>query len=161
MFFIIFGIINKSKVKWVGKLYNSNTIFWILIGWVIFGFITKLDYTMRWGCIVRFEPIFSGQNILFTSIALFLLFLGAYLTPKKTGLLILIFELIIWLNKLLFIKGGYVVGVVGGPDISILLYDLLALTLRLLLMNFLLKLNLKNLYLFIVAFLILILKGFV
>ncbi len=156
--FIIFGVLNKSKIKWVNQINDSNFIFWILISWIIFGFFAKLDYTNQWGCFAIHEPVFSRENILFSSISLFLLFLGVYLIPKKLGYVILIFEVFIWLFKLFLIKGGYIIGVTGGPDIIILWYDFSALILRLLLIKSLFELNLKNIYIFILVILIMILK---
>jgi hypothetical protein len=130
---IVFGIICGyeaiSKKRIVGQLINLKIIFYFLLLWNVIGFILKLDYTRQIGCIIMPEPIFSIPNIAFFLFSTSLLLIGKT-RIDKVGTLILLCELVIWIFKFLFIKGGYSVGYGGVPQYEILCFDIIAVLLR-------------------------------
>jgi len=110
---------------------NEKSGFKFLIGWIIFGFLARLDYSDRWGCIVQFEPIFEPINILFSTISFGLVFWAFKTNNKALKKILCLTELMYWVAKLLVFKGGYSVGFIGGVEDTILFYDLIAFFLRL------------------------------
>ena len=143
---------------WVDRLSNSITTYAILIGWTIFGFFNNLDYTQDWGCIVSSEPIFSTENIFYSGITIGLLSIGVFIPLRSVGKVLLACELLFWLYKLFFIKGGYVVGFGGIPSSSVLAFDSIALTLRLIIINQICRLNIKPIFLLVIGFIFMVLK---
>lgn len=140
------------------KIKNPTTTFWILIGWSVFGFFTNLDYTDQWGCSIVDESIFSELNIFYSGLSLLLLLVGFLIPFRQIRYLILIGELIFWIYKLMIIKGGYSVGFGGVPSLSVLIFDIVALTLRLLLIKQIFALKFNSLYLLIPTFIIISVK---
>jgi len=131
-FLMIVGFLIKVilKFKDFGIKWNEDTGFKMLLGWVIFGFLTRLDYTTAAGCLSWAEPILEPRNILFSTIS-FLLIIWAFKTKNiNTRKIIIGAELIYWVTKLMIFKGGYNVGFGSVPDITIVFYDLIAIALR-------------------------------
>lgn len=122
-----------SKWKSVRLLSSPLAIYIALMLWTLAGFVFVLDNSMSFGCIAGSgsNRVLNSQNIGYSSISLLLLSVG-YFLPGKNAWIILFFELLYWLIKLLFIKGGYAVGLGGVPDLSVVFFDSVALTLRLL-----------------------------
>jgi len=58
-------------------------------------------------------------------------------------------ELLYWLLKLFNWKGGYAVGLAGVPAFSVLFFDMIALCLRLMLLNASLQFKFSNNYILI------------
>jgi hypothetical protein len=135
----------------------SQFIFYSLVLWSIIGFYSELENTTQYGCIID-DYVFSFRNIAFSSLSLALLFRGFFSHPQRTGLIFIAGEFIFWLYKLLFLKGGYVVGIAGTTPENIVLYDFVALTLRLLLLKHFLALPVNKLYVPVVAVVIMVLK---
>ncbi|PHQ29225.1 hypothetical protein [Leeuwenhoekiella nanhaiensis] len=159
---ILFNLneIRRRSIRlWEAFSAKPKTLYLLLIGWTIFGFFTKLDYTLLWGCIVSYEPTFSTENIFFSGTAIGLLSFGVFIPKKQVGVLLLFAELLFWLFKLFFIKGGYVVGI-GGPSYDVLTFDFIALSLRLLLLKQLGLLPVRIFKVLILVFLIMLLKIF-
>jgi hypothetical protein len=165
--FILFGILSSlgwllrlkySEEKWFNRLCEQRTVFGILLCWTLFGFLTNLDYNHNWGCMSASEPIFSKENILFSFSSLIFLSLGFLMSSRKIGNVILIFELIFWLYKLAFLKGGYVVGLGGVPSIDVLAFDSVALVLRLIIIKQVYHLPIRVIFFLILAFIIMTLK---
>ena len=67
-------------------------------------------------------------------------------------------ELLFWLYKLFLIKGGYVVGFGGIPSSDVVLFDMMALFLRILLIKQLFKIPINALFVFIISFIIMAIK---
>jgi len=147
----------KNK-KWIKLLSRTKTIFLLLLGWSVYGFLTNNDYNQQWGCIIAHEPIFSYQNILYSTTALILLSIGYFLSDRYIASAVLTIELFFWIYKLFIIKGGYAVGFGGVPSIDVLSFDIVALTLRLLLIKHVLRLNFNSVFILIPAFLIMTVK---
>jgi hypothetical protein len=87
-----------------------------------------------------------------------LISIGFFL-PNRKGVVVLYVELLYWIFKLMVIKGGYAVGIGGVPDSDVLLFDSVALTLRLLLIHSKQNIGLtRKIYLLPISFLIMTLK---
>jgi len=133
-------------------------VFLGLVAWTVFGFLTNNDYTQQWGCIISSEPILSEQNIFYSSVALALLTLGYFIRFRQIGTLILIAELLFWLHKLFIVKGGYAVGLGAVPSLSVLSFDAIALTLRLILIKQLVGFKFRSHYVSAVAVIVIAVK---
>lgn len=147
-----------GKGKVADFLSKPTTIYSTLILWTLFGFVFVLDNSMAWGCIGGPGATLSIENIAYSGLSVLFISIG-FFTPDKKGLIILFGELIYWTIKLMTAKGGYVVGIGGTPDESILMFDSVALTLRLLLIqtrfDFVLT---RKVYLLPIAFILMTLK---
>ena len=137
---------------------SSTVIYGLLIGWSLLGFFFNLDYTQNSGCIVFEEPVFSAPNVLYSGVALVLLSIGYFLPSRNIGTVVLIAELLFWLYKLYFVKKGYFTGFGGGLSEEVVLFDAIALTLRLMLMKNVLQLPLKTKHVLLVSLVIMAIK---
>ena len=145
---------NKSIV-----IIKPYAIIMLLVGWGLFGFFTNLDNNNDFGCIGSGEPIFSETNILFSGVALGLVNIGFFASKENViWKFVLIIELLFWLFKLFFIKGGYSVGYGGGPNENIVLFDNVALVLRLILMYQIFKFQFNILWIISLSFIIMLLR---
>jgi len=163
---LMFGLYGlKYLGRWIMRYYdfsnliNENNSFIFLLVWIVYGFFEGLDYTERFGCIVDFEPIFSAENISYSTIS-FILILSAFLIkiPRFKKVLFST-ELIYWISKLMIFKGGYVVGIGGVPDSSILLFDFISILLRLYILTKIFKFNfakIENIALLIIGIKVLV-----
>jgi hypothetical protein len=152
---IIVGLIlTFSKGKIIDFFSSPTIIYASLIVWTLYGFFFSLDNSMAWGCMGAKEHLLSlgyriislsGEtaetdsiifidfnNVSYSGLSILLISFSFFLDDRK-GVIVLYSELVYWLFKLMVIKGGYVVGIGGGPDFDVLLFDSIALTLRLLL----------------------------
>jgi hypothetical protein len=148
---------NTGK-EWFSRAKQPITIYFTLLGFVLLGFIFKLDYTKQIGCIIMHEPVFSFENLVYSTITISLLSIGVLIKSKKAAAIILLLELTIWLYKLYLVKEGYSVGVTGGLDPSVLLFDSTTLTLRIALLKQILNLRLRVVHIFGLSFLLILLK---
>jgi len=139
------------------RLTNPRTTYGLLIVWTIWGFYTNLDYTLNRGCISS-ESSFTMQNSLYSGTAIALLSIGFFMTSRRIGLVILTCELLFWLYKLFLVKGGYVVGFGGLPSIDVLVFDTIALTLRLVVIKKVSQLQFKTIFVLIISFIIMTIK---
>jgi hypothetical protein len=114
---------------------------------------------MAWGCIKGPGQIFSIENTSYSGLSVLFITIGFFWTGKK-GLIVLLGELIYWTIKLMTAKGGYVVGFGGTPNENILIFDSVALTLRLILIHSRVDFGLtrKVYYLLPISFLLMTLK---
>lgn len=134
-------------IKWITKFkdfrisLNKNNGFKFLLGWIVFGFVARLDYSDNWGCVIGLEPILETKNILFSIISFALIFWAFKTENIKMKKILLGLELVYWITKLIVFKGGYVVGFRGIPDITIVFYDLVAIIGRLFILSQILKVN--------------------
>ena len=140
------------------QLNKSRITFLLLISWTVLGFFTTLDYTQQWGCILFHESIFSKENIIYSGTAIGLLSLGFFNSKRQVGTVILLVELLFWLYKLFLVKGGYAIGIGGEPSIQVLLFDTIALTLRLLLIKQVRLLAVKPIIVLVCVFVVLAVK---
>ncbi len=147
-----------SEENWFNGLVKQRIIFGLLLSWTLFGFFTNLDYNQNWGCMSGSGPIFSKENILYSFSSFILLSIGFLISSRKIGTVILTFELIFWLYKLAFLKGGYVVGFGGVPSIDVLAFDSVAIFLRLIIIKQVYHLPIRIIFVLILAFIIMTLK---
>jgi hypothetical protein len=132
---VIVGLaLTFSKGKVAEFLSKSTTIFTALILWTLFGFIFVLDNSMAWGCLIGIDETFSFENIIYSGLSVLFITIG-FFSPDRKGLIILLGELLYWTIKLMTAKGGYAIGLGGTPDEVIVMFDSVALTLRLLLIQ--------------------------
>jgi hypothetical protein len=157
---VVFGLVlTFSKGKVAEFLSNPTTIYATLILWTWFGFVFVLDNSMAWGCLTGTQEVFSFGNIAYSGLSVLFITIGFFSWDKK-GLIILFGELIYWTAKFMAAKGGYAVGLGRTPDENILMFDSVALTLRLLLIQSRIDfvLTKKALLLLPVSFLLMTLK---
>lgn len=143
MFLIGIGLLINwiTKYKDFGIRLNENTGFKFLLCWIIFGFVTRLDYSDAWGCIIGLEPILESRNILFSTISFGVIFLAFKTENVKLKKTFLVIELVYWIAKLITFKGGYTVGYGGIPNFRIVFYDLVAVLARLFILIQILEVN--------------------
>lgn len=161
---ILFLISTLILIKKYGYSYlfsnvnQTKTTFVALIFWIVFGFFTQLDYNQDWGCIGGGGYIFSNSNMFYSGIALALVNIGFFSSNKNLKIIILIVELLFWLSKLFLVKGGYAVGIGGVPSSDVVLFDMISISLRILLVKQLFKLPINALFVSIVSFIIMAIK---
>ena len=123
-----------------------QAFFWLLIVWLLFGFCFRLDNNMFIGCVIETEAIFGLDNVFYSFTSIILLTLGVTFQTKNNRIWFLLLELLFWLVKLFYWKGGYAVDIAGIPIFSVVFYDMIALCLRVLLLNSSLQLRFSNNY---------------
>jgi len=155
---------SAKRVEWVSVWYNKTISqpfnYRILLGLLVFGFLLKLDYTNRFGCLVGGESIFDPKNILFSSISVSLILSSYLLNNRFLKLSLVTVELLFWIFKLFYFKGGYVVSFGGIPDPAISFFDTLTLSLRLFIIIKLLQVDFKTIYLILITLIIMSIKIF-
>lgn len=109
--------------------------YYLLIGLLVLGFLTRYDFTERFGDIIGEESIFDIDNLLFSTISIGLILVA--LVSKKGGVKIgaVSIEFIFCMIKLFYFKGGYIVGIGAIAHPFITLYDMCSLVLRLLIIR--------------------------
>jgi hypothetical protein len=148
----------KSKHSWIIKVTSISWIFYALIGLTIIGFLFSLDNNKAFGCIISDTSVLSSNNIIYSGISIGLLTLAYISKDRKKQLLILSVELLFWLYKLFYLKGGYSVGITASPMFGVLCFDIIALTLRLILIKQVAKLRIRTIYMLLPMFLIMFIK---
>jgi hypothetical protein len=125
--------------------------------WTVYGFVSMLDNTTQWGCIVT-DSLYSTANIAYSLVSVSMILVSFYFRKTSTGNWILLLEAAIWLYKLFFIKGGYVAGYGGGVSEGVLIFDFIALFLRLMILKLLLRQQAHWILVLIFTILLLFLK---
>ncbi len=131
---------------------NTNQIqvfFRLLIIWTLFGFFLRWDNNMFHGCIMGDDRVFALDNIFFSTTSFILLTLGVAFQRINERVWFLFLELFYWLFKLFYLKGGYAVGIAGVPIFTVVFFDMIALCLRIMLMNSSLNFKFSNNYIII------------
>lgn len=142
-------ILPQSIRSLTKNLSRTQLLFGALIIWTITGFFTRWDNNMIIGCNIYAEQIFDLDNVFFTTASVILLTTGFLFQTKGEGFWFLLFELLYWLIKLFYIKGGYAVSIAGVPLFSVLFFDMIALCLRIMLLNSVLQFKFRNNFIFI------------
>lgn len=132
--------------------------FYLLILWTVLGFLLKLDNNEEYGCILFETSIFSIHNIVYSTISIVLLSVGYFSNNDQYRIFLFKGELFLWLYKLLFLKGGYAVGIAATPLSSIVWFDFIGIALRLILINQISKYSAKSLFFIIPVYLIMVVK---
>lgn len=130
---------------------NHKIVFIALLLWLLMGFVLGLDYTsytfvrgidtVRYG--ISVDNLTFVYQLLFFLVSVALIFVAVRTDSEKSAKLFIITELVIWLIRLMLLKDGYMVGIAGKPDEEIVLYDFVALLLRLLLLLSLFRIGYK------------------
>lgn len=140
----------KSTITAFIKHIPQVQYFYLLLTvWTIVGFLFRLDNNMQIGCIIFDDGIFALDNILFTTTSISLLTIGFLFQAKGERTWFYFFELLFWLTKLFYLKGGYATGIGGTPILAVLFFDMIALCLRLMLLNSSLQFKFSNNYILI------------
>lgn len=118
---------------------SYNTLLYILV----FGFLSGLDFTDAWGCVIMPHFFFLTPLSLFTILSFGAIYSAK--VSKRTALakFILIGELVFYIFRLIFFKGGYAVGFAGSPDLIVLAYDAISILVRLILLLKVMKLKIR------------------
>ena len=101
----IFVITIGFLIKWVIKYknyrikLNEENGFKFLLGWLIFGFFLRLDYSDNWGCIVGFEPFWETRNIIFSAISIGLIYWAFKTENQNLKKILCLTELVYWISK--------------------------------------------------------------
>ena len=143
---------------WVDKFSPMNTTYVLIICWTIFGFFSNLDYTENLGCLIFSEKIFSAENIFYSAAAIILISFGVFIPFGIIRNVVLTCELLFWLCKLFIIKGEYAVGYGGLPSVSVLVFDTIALVLRLILLKQAFKSKMKTVPVLVITFFVILIK---
>lgn len=130
----------------------------LLIALTIIGFFLMLDNNSDFGCRINNWYVFSIQNIGYSSLSLILLVLALIIKQEKLQKAFLLLESAYWLFKLFVIKGGYAVGVGGGPELLVAYFDTIVLFLRLLILYKLFQYKFSSYFLFAPLFTIMLFK---
>ena len=161
---ILIIFFTAKRVVWISDWYKRIITqpynYYALLGLLVFGFFTNLDYNDRWGCIVGGESIFDTKNILFSSISIILVASSFIIKSRILKLSFVLIEFVFWIAKLFYFKGGYVVSIAAAPDPIVSFYDSTALALRLFIITGLLKANIKIIYILICTLIIMAIKVF-
>ena len=107
----------------------------LLIAWTAVGFFFLWDNNMEEGCTIRSDGVFAQDNIFLSATSIILLTIAVSFQRINERIWFLFLELLFWLLKLFYWKGGYAVGIGGTPMFSVLFFDMIALCLRLMLLN--------------------------
>lgn len=108
----------------------------ILLIWIVLGFFTRLDFNQMWGCVINFGKVLDYNNIGFLTLSFTLILTARLRKKKRTINLLLIIELGVWLFRYIYYKGGYATGLTGQHPLEmVVLYDSVAITLRLINLN--------------------------
>ena len=114
------------------KLHDFKIANSILLIWIILGFFTRLDFSRLMGDIVYGEKIFDSNNIGFSSISFLLILTSRLLKNGRGKITIILLEFLFWSFRYFYYKGGYAMGLGASyPNDLIVLYDFIALLLRL------------------------------
>jgi len=161
---VIIWLASKKSEKirfWKEKVTQQPFNYYLLIGLLIVGFLFRLDYSDRFGCIGFAEPIFELRNILFSATSIILVVLSFFSKHRMVKLTFVLLELLFWTSKLFLFKGGYVVNILGTADPYISLYDTATLALRLFIIKSLLKANINQIYVLICIVIIMSIKIYI
>ena len=158
---LIIWLISKKSEKvrfWIEKITQQPLNYYLLLGLLVVGFIFRLDYTIRAGCLIHDGSVFELRNILFSSISITLVLLSLFSKKRTIKLIFISLELLFWVTKLFLFKGGYSVGIANMADPIISLYDTATLALRFFIINSLLKTNIRKPYILICTIIIISIK---
>ncbi len=123
--------INKYSEGRIYKISHSeDRLTKVLLGWVVFGFLSLLDNPIGMNCVFTLDLVFEPKNLLYTSVSIILLFWASKITRLKYKRILFLSEFSFWLVKLLLLKGGYEVDFDIFPEPTIIIYNLIGVFLR-------------------------------
>ncbi len=139
----------STIISFIKKTNQVQYFYLLLIAWTIIGFLIRLDNNMQHGCIIENDNILALDNIFFSATSIILLTIGVSFQHINEQIWFLFLELLFWLFKLFYLKGGYATGIGGTPILAVLFFDMIALCLRLMLLNASLQFKFSNNYILI------------
>lgn len=101
----------------------------VILLMTVIGSITGFENSQAYGCIYGLEML-SISNVLFATFSIVILVKIKNSGNQKLKQKLLLVELLVWIVKLQFYKGGYVTGFGGDPNIINISYDFAAIGLR-------------------------------
>jgi hypothetical protein len=153
--FLVIASYVLSKITPVFKTVKTDDftfpIYLLVCIWTLIGFFFNLDNNQEFGCIYVEPDILATPNVVYSTVSLTLL-MKAFFT-KDAGYRSMLFksELLLWLYKMLYLKGGYGVGVSASPLLEVVWFDFFGLAFRLLLINQVISVRMKpSLYVLLV-----------
>ena len=161
---IIIWLVSKWSEKarfWILKIIQQPYNYYILIGLLVMGFLSRFDYSDRFGCIIFSEPIFEIKNILFSATSITLILCSFFFKKRSIKLTFVLLELSYWLLKLFLVKGGYIVGICATEDMYISLYDTATLALRFFIIRSLLNVSINPIYSLICTVIVMCVKIYI
>ena len=138
-----------SIASFIKKTNQVQYFYLLLIALTIVGFLFRLDNNMEEGCMIQSDNVFEQDNIFLSTTSIVLLTVGVSFQRINERIWFIFLELLFWLLKLFYWKGGYAVGIGGLPDFSVLFFDMIAMCLRLMLLNASLQFKFSNNYILI------------
>ena len=136
---------------------NNNWLVLTLIVYSVFGFFFGLDNNQQYGCtVIENESIFTYKNVGYSFVSLAFFF--AALIDKQRQFQILFFELLFWVFKLFYLKEGYAVGLTAEPLFYVVFFDTIGLSLRIIFLNQLSQIRIKDVYLIAVIIVTMMLR---
>ena len=123
-------LLTASYYRWKDKIYTKEKCLKLLIIWLIFGLVSGYDFNQTSGDIITLIQIVIPQSFIFTGISIILIIPA--LIFKKRSKFLLLFEFSYWIIRFLTLQGGFSMGLIGtGIELNIVMYDLMAIGLRL------------------------------
>ena len=139
------------------RLSKITVCYVLLTAWSVYGFVSLLDNTMQWGCIVD-DHLFFFTNTTYSLLSISMLLGSFYYRETSLGKWLALLETAFWIYKLFIIKGGYVVGIGGSVSEEVLIFDAIGLFFRLTLLRLLFKLPVHWMLTILLAVLLMMLK---
>lgn len=140
---------SQPLTSFIKKTNQVQYFYLLLIAWTIVGFFFRCDNNMQVGCIIRSDNVFAQDNIFLSATSIILLTLGVSFQRTNERIWFLFLELLYWLLKLFYWKGGYGVGLAAIPMFTVVFFDMIALCLRIMLLNATLEFKFSNNYILI------------
>lgn len=98
---IYFATKNTDK-NWHEFAFGRRTVFWLIILFIVIGFISNFDFLRQTGCFVVDELDFSTTKVVFSIGSMLLLSAGYYFSNSRLGISLLITEFVLWTLKTLY-----------------------------------------------------------
>ncbi|MGB0177039.1 MAG: hypothetical protein ACPF9D_07730 [Owenweeksia sp.] len=161
---VIWLVLFLLRLRWNGvplnfHLDNKTVLYVILLLWMMIGWLTNWDNNRQFGCLITYPtPGERFNDFLLMGISLFLIICAYFVHDRSWAFFILLAELTLWLFKLFFIKGGYATGIAGVADARVLIYDSIALVLRLLFIRALTRMLVYPRTIFLLSGIIILMK---
>jgi len=119
---------NKKELK-LSIITDINKQLKLLLGMVVIGSIIGIENSQDFGCVIGLEMLSVG-NLIFLIISAILIFMSINTRNSNLIIKLLVTETIIWVLKYLFYKDGYMTGFGGTENPINVVYDFIAIGLR-------------------------------
>lgn len=136
----LLGVLLKTRGRIAdafNQVLSQRRVTVMLLAFAVLGFLSTLENSTMAGCVFFGESIFSLESIVLSSISITLILIILKSKNKHWQQIAFISEFVLWVLKLFFFKGGYMVGFEGTPAPLMVVYDATSIAIRLLLLNYL------------------------